>query len=78
MSNVATKEDVKGIVDKSFDDLYSKLSKHFDLRFDKIESYISSLDKKYEHLIATLDSFLKRLDDAEVDDIARDAQLARL
>ena len=42
-----------------------------DERFNKLEA---SLDK----LINTLDGLIKRLDDLETDNVARDAQLARL
>ncbi|PJE65695.1 hypothetical protein COU91_00280 [Candidatus Saccharibacteria bacterium CG10_big_fil_rev_8_21_14_0_10_47_8] len=49
-----------------------------DQRFNKIEADIAELNRKYDHLITTLDKFLKRLDDIEADNSARDAQLARL
>jgi chromosome segregation ATPase len=56
-----------------------------DMRMVRLESGVASLqadvtglNTKYEHLISTLDTFLKRLDDMEVNNVARDAQLARL
>ena len=54
-------------------------------KYDKVESdivgvqtEIKSLNEKYNHLIETLDAFLKRLDDMETDNTARDAHLERL
>jgi septation ring formation regulator EzrA len=67
----------KGL-DRSLDKLVLKLFNHFDKRFDEIDKNISKIDEKYDHLVVTLDSFLKRLDDIETDNTARDAQLARL
>lgn len=49
-----------------------------DQRFNKVEQDIAELSSKYDHLINTLDKFLKRLDDMEANNAARDAQLARL
>jgi isoleucyl-tRNA synthetase len=58
--------------------IISDFSNRVDERFNKIEEDIAQLNKKYEHLINTLDAFLKRLDDIEADNTARDAQLARI
>lgn len=49
-----------------------------DQRFNKVEAELVELNTKYDQLITTLDRFLKRLDDIEADNAARDAQLARL
>ena len=53
-------------------------SSRVDERFNKIEEETAQLNKKFNHLINTLDTFLKRLDDLEADNTARDAQLARI
>ena len=58
--------------------IISDFSNRVDERFNKIEEDIAQLNKKYDHLINTLDAFLKRLDDLEADNTARDAQLARI
>ncbi len=78
MTEYVTKSDLTVALNEGFDNVYKKLTKHFDVRFDRLELDISKINEKYEHLIVTLDSFLKRLDDIEVDNAARDAQLARL
>ena len=78
MTEYVTKSDLTVSLNEGFDNVYKKLTKHFDVRFDRLELDISKINEKYEHLIVTLDSFLKRLDDIEVDNAARDAQLARL
>lgn len=68
-------------IDKAVDDLagiIDSFAQQVDNRFNKVEKEIIELNKKYDHLIDTLDTFLKRLDDIEADNSARDAQLARL
>ena len=74
MADYITQKDL----DESLDKLIIKMFNHFDKRFDKIDADIAKIDEKYDHLITTLDAFLKRLDDIEIDNTARDAQLARL
>lgn len=49
-----------------------------DERFNKVEADMADLNSKYDHLLNTLDAFLKRLDDIESDNTARDAHLERL
>ncbi len=81
MADYATKDDVQVIVNKAVDDLSQVIqafAQNVDERFDKVESDIAELNKKYDQLVSTLDKFLKRLDDIEIDNTARDAQLARL
>jgi septal ring factor EnvC (AmiA/AmiB activator) len=85
MSDYATKDDVQEIVNtavtKAVDDLsqiIQSFAQSVDERFNKVEADIAELNVKYDHLITTLDTFLKRLDDMEVNNLARDAQLARL
>lgn len=66
-------------------EIIGDFSKHVDERFNKVEddiadlkSDVARLDEKYDHLINTLDAFLKRLDDMETENTARDAHLARI
>lgn len=65
----------------SVDERFDRLEKDvFILKDDmrEVKRDIKELNKKYDHLIETLDGFLKRLDDIEADNVARDAQFARL
>jgi len=78
MADYVTKSDLTLALDEGFNNIYKKLTKHSDVRFDKLEQDIAEINEKYYHLIITLDTFLKRLDDIEADNTARDAQLARL
>lgn len=81
MQSYATKEDVQEIVNKSVDDIsqiVQSFAQNIDERFNKIEGEIAKISSSYDRLLATLDSFLKRLDDHEADNTARDAQVARL
>lgn len=71
-------EALDGRVNKRFDEFGFKLFKYLDKRFDEVNKRIDALDKKYDKLLTTLDAFLKRLDNIEIDNAARDAQLARL
>lgn len=85
MADYATKEDVQVIVNKAVDKAVDDLSEiiqtfaqSVDNRFNEVEARLDGLDEKYNELITTLDKFLKRLDDMEANNAARDAQLARL
>ena len=49
-----------------------------DERFNRLEARADKLEEGQARLLDTLDHFLKRLDDIEKDNTARDAQLARL
>ncbi len=62
------------------DDQFTKLFSYVEQRFGDIEK---KLDQKasqdsMERLIGTLDTFLKRLDDNEIEQSARDLQFERL
>ncbi len=70
----ATKQDVQEVVDRAVDQIsfvIQDFAKQVDERFNKVEA---SLDK----LTNTIDGFLKRLDDIEIENTARDAHMARL
>jgi septal ring factor EnvC (AmiA/AmiB activator) len=73
MADYLTKNDL----DKSLDMLVIKMIKHLDKQTNEIKKNIKSIDDKYDKLLTTLDRFLKRLDDIETNDAARDLQLAR-
>ena len=66
------------VLEESLDKFAIKIVKHVDEQIAELRGDIAKIDEKYEQLIGTLDSFLKRLDDIETDNTARDAQLARL
>ena len=76
MSDYVTKDDLTKSLDTGFNNLYKKLTEHVDKRIDEVREDIEDLNKKYDHLISTLVAFLKRLDDIEANDAARDVQLA--
>lgn len=85
MVDFATKDDVQVIVDtavnRAVDDLSQVIqafAQNVDTRFDRIEKRVDKLEQHLDKLTNTLDAFLKRLDDIEADNTARDAQLARL
>ena len=81
MSDYATKRDVQEIVNKAVDDLsdvIAQFSARVDERFNHLEARVDKLEQHFERLQNTLDHFLKRLDDIEADNAARDMQLARL
>ncbi len=64
-------------LDKKFEQFGTKLFKYLDEQFAGTNRRIDEIDNKYDKLMATLDAFLKRLDDIEKDNYARDAKLAR-
>ncbi len=81
MTNYATKDDVQVIANKAVDDLSQVIqafAQNVDERFDRLEKRVDKLEQNLDRLTNTLDAFLKRLDDIETDNTARDAQLARL
>lgn len=80
MTEYATKDDVQVIVNKAVDDLSDVIqtfAQHIDTRFDALEKRADKLEAQFERLNDTLHAFLKRLDDIEADNAARDVQLAR-
>lgn len=60
------------------DDQFSKLFKYMEQRFDAIDRRFDMVDERIMHLVSTLDAFAKRLDDTEIEQVARDAQFNRL
>ncbi len=66
------------------DDQFTKLFKYMQEEFSKVHERLEYVEtnmatkSSIDDLIGTIDSFVKRLDDAEVEQAARDAQFARL
>lgn len=85
MADYATKEDVEKIVGQAVNSAVDGLSgiiqtfaKNVDERFDALERRVTNIEQNIDRLTNTLDAFVKRLDDIETDNTARDARLARL
>ncbi len=85
MADYATKKDVEEIVgrvvNKAVDDLtdvIAQFSSRVDERFNRLEARVDKLEENFERLNNTLDAFLKRLDDIEKDNYARDHEIERL
>lgn len=81
MANYATKVDVQNIVNSAVDDLSNiiqSFAQNVDERFDALEKRVTKVEESLDRLTSTLDAFVKRLDDMETENTARDAQLARL
>jgi predicted nucleic acid-binding Zn-ribbon protein len=66
------------ILKKELNSFAIELFKYLDKRFAETNGSIESIDYKYNQLMTTLDAFLKRLDDNEINNVARDAQFSRL
>ena len=92
MADYATKQDVQEIVDKAvgkavtdLSEVIAQFASNLDGLFKKVEADITDikediadLNKKYDRLLDTIDAFIKRIDDNETENAARDSQLARL
>ena len=85
MADYATKDNIQEIVDKAVNKAVDDLSQviqsfaqQVNERFDRLEKRVDKLEQSFERLQSTLDTFLKRLDDIEKDNAARDAELARM
>jgi chromosome segregation ATPase len=79
VTDLSASIDIK--IDKAVTDLSEIIqifAQHVDERFNKLENRVDKVEKHLDRLTDTLDVFLKRLDDIETDNTARDAQLARL
>lgn len=59
-------------------EVVAQFAERVDERFNGFDARADHLEEQFERLNDTLHSFLKRLDDMEKDNTARDAQLARL
>ena len=61
-------------------DEFTKLFKYVQKRFDSMDQKLDdkSSQASLDRLTNTIDSFVKRLDDAEIEQVSRDAQFERL
>jgi predicted nuclease with TOPRIM domain len=59
-------------------EVIGQFAERVDERFNHLEARVDRLEEQFERLQNTLDRFLKRLDDIEKDNAARDMQIARL
>lgn len=78
MAKQLTEEYLDKKLEDSFTEFGLRLFQHLDRRFDEVDKRFDTQDEKYEKLVTTLDAFLKRLDDLEKDNMARDAQISRI
>ncbi len=85
MAEYATKEDMKEIVvevvNKAVDDLsdvISSFASQVDRRFNDVEAGLDKLEKSHDKLLSTIDSFLRRLDAIETEQLACDRQFEKL
>jgi hypothetical protein len=71
---------IGGIVFNMSDDQFIKLFECVSDRFDGLEAKVDgrASQDSLDRLTATIDSFVKRLDDAEIEQSSRDLQFERL
>ena len=62
------------------EDQFTKLFNYMEKRFDAIDKRfeLTASQESLDRLTNTIDSFIKRLDDAEIEQVSRDAQFSRL
>lgn len=81
MADAVTLESLDKKLDKTVEDLseiISQFAQSTHEEFISVRRDIADLKASHDKLLNTLDHFLKRLDDIEADNTARDAQFARL
>lgn len=92
MSDGATKKDIEQLESRLDQKIEKQLREHtdeilgvvqafmvqVDARFNKLEERMDKFEQKLEHLTNTLDGFLKRVEDAEIENAMRDRQFERL
>lgn len=81
MAEYATKDEVRGIVREAVDELsevIASFATQVDERFNRIEERLDKLDESHQRLLNTIDGFVKRLDEVETEQLARDRQFERL
>lgn len=81
MAEYATKDEVRGIIREAVDELsevIASFAAQVDERFNRIEDRLDKLDESHQRLLNTIDGFVKRLDEVETEQIARDRQFERL
>lgn len=62
------------------EDQFTKLFKYIEKRFDLVDRELKnkSSQESLDRLTNTIDSFVKRLDDSEIEQVSRDQQFKRL
>lgn len=65
-------------LDQKLNEFEVKLFKYLDDKFKNVDEQFVVLEKNISKLTSTIGGFVKRLDDIEIENTARDAQLARL
>ena len=81
MSKYITPEDLNTALGKQTEEIIDVLQTYMhrvDDRFNKIEKDISDIKSSIDRLTNTIDGFVKRLDEVETEQTARDAQFERL
>ena len=92
MSEAVTKKDLKEALDQQstalrgeikeavtdLSEIITTFAHQVDERFNKLETRMDEYDRKLDRLINTIDGFIKRLDEVETEQTARDAQFERL
>jgi len=81
MSNYATDKQLTAALSAQTEEIVDVLQTFMhrvDERFNKLEARVDDLDKKFDRLLNTIDGFLKRLDEVEAEQTARDIQFERL
>ncbi len=91
MSDVATKQDIDKVLEAVFgikiqvDGLESRfdaLELKMDIQFTQVNERLEKIDAKFEDkfntIMVSVDGFVKRLDTADIEQAARDAQFGRL
>jgi archaellum component FlaC len=89
MSDYVTQKQLEETLDEAFkknnrliideiSETMRDLMEAFDHRFTKIEKDIQDIKESLDRLTNTVDGFAKHLEDMKVENVARDAQFARL
>lgn len=78
MNTTLSADELDKKLDEKFNEFGAKLFQYLDRRFDEVNERIDKVEQNFDRLQQTLDAFIKRVDDIETEDSARDAQLARL
>jgi septal ring factor EnvC (AmiA/AmiB activator) len=88
MEENVTKKDLQGLedrlekkIDKAVDDMSNIVQSMMTQivgEFDKVNTRMDKIERSIDRLTNTLDGFAKRVEDAQVENAARDAQFERL
>lgn len=62
----------------SHEKTFAKMFQYMEKRFDAVDDHFEAVDTRFDKLTSTIDAFLKRLDDYELEQAARDRQFERL